>query len=152
MRYSVQIFNPAGFRYLRKKLLRNAASFALEHLQLPAGTVNIIFVTDPVIHQLNKQYLQHDYPTDILTFALETAPLLAELYISIDTAKAQAATYGVSLTNELLRLLFHGILHLAGFQDQTPEEKHRMRAAEDQLLTTFLSQHRRATKQKTQSS
>ncbi len=148
MSYTVEVINASGERYLRQNLLRAAALFALRTLQLPSGHLSIVLTTDEAIHQLNRDYLGHDYPTDILTFGLEADPLVAELYISVPTARQNAHEYGASLTAELLRLVFHGILHLAGWEDQTPEERQQMHEAENRLMEQFARFRQQATKGK----
>jgi len=148
MEHTVEIINVSGQRYLRQNILQAAAVFALRTLQLSSGHLSIVLTTDDAIHQLNRDYLGHDYPTDILTFGLEADPLVAELYISVPTARRNAHEYGVSLTTELLRLVFHGILHLAGWNDQTPQERQQMHEAENRLMEQFAHSHQQATKGK----
>ncbi|MBK7986366.1 MAG: rRNA maturation RNase YbeY [Ignavibacteria bacterium] len=75
---------------------------------------------------MNRKFLQHDYPTDVITFPLEDNPLEGEIYISIDTAIEQARDYNVSVAQELMRLAAHGTLHLIGYDDSTDEERARM--------------------------
>lgn len=99
------------------------------------ATVGVVLVDDARIHAMNKEFLQHDYPTDIITFSLEDDGIDGEMYISIDTARRQAAEYDVSLTNELMRLAAHGTLHLAGYDDASTEERAQMSALEDKYMT-----------------
>jgi rRNA maturation RNase YbeY len=90
--------------------------------------------------ELNRDYLQHDYFTDILTFNLgmsDTKEIIGELYISIPRAKENADTYHVSLFNEVLRLLIHGVLHLCGYADDTADSKQQMSKKEDFYLSLF---------------
>ena len=99
------------------------------------AAVSVVLVDDERIHAMNKEFLQHDYPTDIITFPLEDGAVDGEMYISITTAVRQAAEYGVSLTNELMRLAAHGTLHLVGYDDGKPEERKQMSALEDKYIT-----------------
>ncbi len=101
------------------------------------AVVSIVLVNDEKIHNLNREFLQHDYPTDVITFSLaETNDEIdGEIYISIDTAAQQAQVYGVSLTNELTRLVAHGTLHLVGYDDATDEQRATMKALEDRYMT-----------------
>ena len=98
--------------------------------------VSIAVVDDPTIHELNRRYLQHDYPTDVLSFVLEqTEGLLeGEVVVSSDTALAQSREYGTSPEQELLLYVIHGVLHLVGFDDKTDEQLEQMRYAEQQYL------------------
>ena len=87
----------------------------------PLATINYIFCSDEYLLSINQQFLNHDYYTDILTFGLHEkgAPVVAEVYISVDRVKENAKTLGVTFTNEMLRVLFHGALHLCGYKDKS---------------------------------
>ncbi len=100
------------------------------------GWVSVAIVDDATIHQLNRSYLQHDYPTDVLSFPLhrEANRLEGEIIVSADTAAASAPGYGWSAAEELLLYLIHGTLHLVGHDDHAPEERRRMREAERACL------------------
>ena len=94
-------------------------------------------ITDERMHELNRQFLQHDYPTDVLTFpGAETDPrhLIGEIILSVDTASRMANELGVSLEGELLLYFIHGILHLQGFDDLTETEAPQMRKMEQHFL------------------
>ena len=97
--------------------------------------VNFIFCTDEYLHQLNVQYLQHDTLTDIITFPYQDPPVVeGDIFISVDRIRENAAIYGVSFFQELQRVMAHGILHLCGYLDKTPEEKVLMRRKENEAL------------------
>jgi probable rRNA maturation factor len=100
------------------------------------GMVSVAIVDDPTIHELNRQYLEHDYPTDVLSFALESDPprLVGEIIVSVDTAVCLAEEAGWSAADELLLYVIHGALHLAGYGDKTPEAAAKMRAGELAVL------------------
>lgn len=103
-------------------------------------TLSIVFVSDEEMLELNRDYLQHDYFTDILTFNLgmsDTKEIIGELYISIPRAKENADTFHVSLFSEVLRLLIHGVLHLCGYEDDTADSKLKMSIKEDFYLSLF---------------
>lgn len=105
-----------------------------------SGEVRIIFLSDEELLQINQQYLQHDYYTDIITFPhvmANNGKIDAELYISVDRVKENASENGVSRENELLRVIFHGILHLCGYDDETDRQKQIMREKENELLKKF---------------
>ena len=89
------------------------------------------------MRELNRQYLGHDYDTDVLSFSLEDDIIDGEVYISIPKAKEQAKDYGVSLENELLRLSAHGTLHLAGYDDNTKEAKEQMHNFENKYIRKY---------------
>lgn len=98
-------------------------------------SVNYIFCSDKKILEINRQFLNHDYYTDIITFDLsESNKITAEIYISLDRVRDNARTQGTTLTNELHRVIFHGALHLCGYGDKTKTEIKRMRGKEEQYL------------------
>lgn len=102
------------------------------------GDLNIIFCSDEYLLNMNREYLRHDYFTDIITFDNSGNGLInGELYISIDRVKDNAATYGVPYKHELIRVVIHGVLHLLGYGDKSPEEKLCMREKEDFYLKLF---------------
>ena len=99
------------------------------------GDVNIIFCSDNYILDINIRYLQHDYFTDIITFDYcEDKILSGDLFISIDSVQENAKEYGSDFEEELHRVIVHGILHLIGYDDHTPEDQKIMRSKEDYYL------------------
>ena len=99
------------------------------------GDINIILCVDPSILEINNQFLGHDYYTDIITFDYtEENVINGELYISIDTVRANAQEYGQSFPDELHRVIIHGILHLCGLDDHCEEDIKEMREAENLSL------------------
>jgi probable rRNA maturation factor len=102
--------------------------------------LNIIFCTDDALLEINRNFLQHDYYTDIITFPLNNKgePLAAELYISIDRVRDNAVQAAVHFKEELLRVIFHGCLHLTGYGDKSSQQIKRMREREDYYLRLYL--------------
>ena len=99
------------------------------------GAVNIIFCSDNYILDVNVRYLGHDYFTDIITFDYcEKDVLSGDLFISIDSVRENALYYGVPFEDELDRVMVHGLLHLIGYDDHTPEQQAEMSAKEDYYL------------------
>lgn len=99
------------------------------------GEINFIVSRDDDIRSINVEFLEHDYNTDVITFNYNSDNVVnGEVYISLDTVKANARNYKVSLRNELTRVIIHGILHLTGYNDKSEEEKRAMRALEDHWL------------------
>jgi len=104
------------------------------------GDLNYVFVSDEIILDINKKYLNHDYCTDIITFDNSTGDTASgEMYISIDTVKANAIDYCVDFCDELLRVMLHGILHMCGHKDETAEEQEQMRDTENKYLRMYLN-------------
>lgn len=106
------------------------------------GELNYIFCSDPYLLAINQQFLDHDYFTDIITFDnsddffQETGRkgVSADIYISVDTVKANGAAYGEGFERELHRVIVHGLLHLVGYDDVSEWKQRRMRAAENRAL------------------
>ena len=99
------------------------------------GEVAYIFCNDEKILEVNREYLQHDYYTDIITFDYcEDNILNGDIFISLDTVASNAVEFGVTFDEELHRVLIHGILHLCGQDDQTPELRAEMIAKENDAL------------------
>lgn len=102
-------------------------------------SLNYIFCTDKALLEINRQYLKHDFYTDIITFNLsETNSVLAEIYISVDRVKENALRLGVSFKSELHRVIFHGVLHLCGFKDKSKGENEKMREKEEFYLANYF--------------
>lgn len=101
------------------------------------NSVNLILVEDTTIRQLNRRFRRKDKPTDVLSFAMEDAgdPLLGEIYISIPTAKRNAAEDGRKLNEELMHLLCHGLLHLIGIHHPNAKARAEMKRLEDRYLS-----------------
>jgi probable rRNA maturation factor len=98
-----------------------------------------IFCSDARLLGINRQFLQHDYYTDIITFPLSapSEPITAEIYISVDQVRENAQEFGNTVKNELLRVIFHGALHLCGYGDKTPREVKKMRQLEEKYLVLY---------------
>lgn len=122
---------------LKGKLANNRwLRFVAEAEAKRLGDVNIIFCSDPYILDVNIKYLGHDYFTDIITFDyVEGNTLSGDLFISVDSVRDNASFYGTEFPVELRRVMIHGLLHLIGYDDHTPEEQKTMRSKEDYYLS-----------------
>jgi len=99
------------------------------------GEIAYIFCSDARIMEVNRQYLNHDYYTDIITFDYSEANIISgDIFISIDTVKSNAEEFGVTFNDELQRIIIHGILHLCGQDDKTPELRLEMTRKENLAL------------------
>ena len=100
------------------------------------GELNYIFCDDEKILSVNREFLQHDYYTDIITFDYcEEDVISGDLFISLDTVRSNAELVGATYEHELNRVIIHGILHLCGIDDKGPGEREIMEAAENQALS-----------------
>jgi probable rRNA maturation factor len=102
--------------------------------------VNIIFCDDRYLLKLNKQFLKHDFYTDILSFPLSKPkePLVAEIYISLDRVRDNAFNEGNSIKEEIHRVLFHGVLHFCGYKDKSKRDIQLMRDMENKYLRAYF--------------
>jgi probable rRNA maturation factor len=102
--------------------------------------VNIIFCDDRYLLNLNKQFLKHDFYTDILSFPLSKPkePLVAEIYISLDRVRDNAFNEGIPIKEEIHRVLFHGVLHFCGYKDKSKRDIQLMRDMENKYLRAYF--------------
>jgi rRNA maturation RNase YbeY len=106
-----------------------------EDLNFKIADLTINFINSDKLKELNRKHLKHNYPTDIITFNYSgsLSNLDGEIFISFEDALINSKKYRVSLNNELIRLIIHGILHLLGYNDKTASEKKIMKSLENQL-------------------
>ena len=121
---------------LTDQAVTRAVEAAAEHLQFASGVIGVRFCDDATIHQINVTHLQHDYPTDVISFPYsdQNGFLEGELVASLETAQANAVDAGWSTADELLLYVIHGVLHIGGMVDQTESQKQAMRLAEQAVL------------------
>jgi probable rRNA maturation factor len=103
------------------------------------GAVSYIFCSDDYLIELNKEYLNHDTLTDIITFPYSKTPIEGDIFISIDRVNDNAKDFGVSFEQELKRVLIHGVLHLCGYGDKTKAKAAVMRQKEDAALALYAN-------------
>ena len=128
------------FQYKGKRLTSNWLKKIAEQEEKRIGQIGIIFCSDPYLLGINREYLGHDYYTDIITFDYCEGKLLGgDLFISIDTVRDNAAFYGTTFENELHRVIVHGVLHLMGYDDHSDADTAAMRAAEDRALALLAA-------------
>ena len=104
------------------------------------GNINYIFCSDERELEVNRQFLGHDYYTDVITFDYSTPSTLnGDIFISLDTVRSNAEMVGTSFEHELHRILIHGVLHLTGQGDKTPETKAEMTEKEEKALAKITT-------------
>ena len=102
------------------------------------GNISYLFCDDEHILSVNREFLSHDYFTDIITFDYTIGRKVgADIYISLDTVRSNAESLGIDYDNELLRVIVHGVLHLCGINDKSPEERSEMESAENAALAMY---------------
>ena len=116
--------------------LKNWIKSVIESHKKKVGKIAYVFCSDEFLLNMNKEYLKHDYYTDVITFDNtedEKGKISGEIYISVDRVAENSKTYNTEDT-EIFRVIIHAILHLLGYDDKTPEEQEKMRAMEDKCL------------------
>jgi probable rRNA maturation factor len=103
-------------------------------------SLNYVFCSDEKLLKINKTYLKHDFYTDIVTFDLSenSRQVTGEVYISVDRVRENANLFKTTLREELLRVIFHGALHLCGYEDRSPRQKALMRRKENFYLMNYM--------------
>lgn len=133
-------FNTVDIRFnLRNKLMirKWVKSIIAAESKLP-GDIAYIFCSDDYLASINEQYMHHHTLTDIITFDYsESIRLSGDIFISIDRVFENAVKFGVSRNQELARVMAHGILHLAGYDDKSRKEKELMRSKEETFIPSF---------------
>lgn len=119
---------------------RNWIEKVLENSGLKSGDINYIFCSDSYLLEINKQFLDHDYFTDIITFPVDDdrkGRISSDMYLSIERIEDNAKNLGLSFDNELLRVMIHGILHLLGYEDKSIPGEKDMRNQEDRWMAFY---------------
>ncbi len=135
-------FNKAdkGTSLANRILLKSFIEKQLRMEGIAIEALQYVFCSDDYLLNINKQFLNHDYYTDIISFDLseEKGVLIGDIYISVDRVKENAKTHGNKYLHELLRVIFHGALHFCGYKDKKPADAKLMRSMEDKWLKAYL--------------
>jgi probable rRNA maturation factor len=120
--------------------LKNFISVLLKNEEKQVCDLNYIFCTDQALLRINRKYLNHDFYTDVISFDLSELPnqIIADIYISIDRVKENALKLKSPFVKELHRVIFHGTLHLCGYNDKTISQKEVIRKKEDFFLNLYF--------------
>jgi rRNA maturation RNase YbeY len=134
-------FENKDFSLKQRTILKRFIESIFSKEKKKLESLNYVFVADKRLLEINRQFLQHDYYTDIITFNLSgNASIHAEVYISIDRVRENAKKLDVSFKSELHRVIFHGALHLCGYNDKSKREIEKMREKEDFYLYQYFIQ------------
>jgi probable rRNA maturation factor len=146
LRYSIEIADEQRARGFDRERLQAAVQLVLRDAGIHEAEISIAIVANARIHELNRKFLGHDCPTDVLSFVLDhdpaTAALSGEIVVSAEYAAREAAEYGWTTEDELLLYVIHGCLHLVGYDDATADGRTAMREAESRYLARFGLAHR----------
>ena len=125
---------------IKKRLINKWIKAVAATYGRKTGDIGYMFVDDEKILEVNNEYLGHDYYTDIITFDYDEDDVISgDLVISLDTVRTNAENFGKDYTEELNRVIIHGILHLCGINDKGPGEREIMEANENKALATLAS-------------
>lgn len=133
--------NQVSFTLKDKLLLKSFLPIIFKEEGYEFKSVSYIFCSDEYLLKLNQKYLKHDTYTDILTFTLSgtSLPIISEIYISIDRVRENAHELNINFSDELHRVMIHGVLHLCGYSDHTPRLKTEIHKKEDHYLSLLRS-------------
>ncbi|MDR2815905.1 MAG: rRNA maturation RNase YbeY [Proteiniphilum sp.] len=123
------------FPKIKKRATANWIKSVAENYGKQTGDISYLFCTDEKILEVNRQYLQHDFYTDIITFDYSEGDRISgDIFISLDTVLSNSIRYDTGFTEELYRVIIHGVLHLCGINDKSEAEAEEMRKAEEAAL------------------
>ena len=131
---TINIHNDSNYQYIPRQRIITTLEQLLFNEKVEEATVNVIVTDNEGIQKINNQYLEHDYPTDVLSFKMEENTFEAEVYISVEMAKTNADEYKTNWREELVRYAIHGVLHILGYDDATEEGSSAMRKKENKYL------------------
>ena len=137
----VDVYNAHPRRRVRKQTVAGYVSRVLRDEHLRNAEIGVVAIDTRFCRRINKQYLSHDYSTDVISFPLGMGggkSLEGEIYVNLDKAREQARDYGVTIAQEIARLVVHGTLHLAGYDDRRLTEARRMRDRENRYVALLF--------------
>ncbi|SDB86799.1 rRNA maturation RNase YbeY [Williamwhitmania taraxaci] len=118
-----------------RRLLANWVKSCIANEGKKCGDISFIFCSDDHLLSINRQYLQHDYYTDVITFDYCTGDIVSgDIFVSVDTVRENSALFNKAFLDELHRVIIHGILHLCGHGDKSDQDASKMRLLEDNSL------------------
>jgi probable rRNA maturation factor len=140
---SIRIFyDETVFRLKRSRKAQEIIREIIGKEKKSPGNISFVITNDERLREINVEFLEHDYYTDVITFNYnEEETINGEVYISLDRVRENSINYNVSLEAELLRVIIHGVLHLIGYDDKSEEEKVEMRRKEDFWLDSLKSKN-----------
>ena len=131
-----------SLKKVRKRQLKKNIQELIVEEGLVTGNISVIFCNDEYLLEINSKYLNHHYYTDIITFNYCNQNIISgDLFISLDRVKENAISFKVKEEVEIQRVVFHGVLHLLGYNDKSVKEKRKMREKEDYYLDKFSIQN-----------
>ena len=134
----IEFYSEANFKLEDEKRYSEWIEEVIYSEQKTVENITYIFCDDEYLHKINVEYLHHDTLTDIITFDYSVGNALqADVFISEQRVRENALDFNVSFEEELRRVMIHGVLHLCGYKDKTPDESSRMRGKEEEKMKLF---------------
>ena len=128
----VDVFNAHRTRRVKMNTTGGYVKRVLLSAGVQSARVSVVYVDSKYCRRINRLHLKHDYATDVISFPMEKGPVFeGEIYVNLDRARTQAKKYGVSLSEEMARLVIHGTLHLVGYDDTTERKAKAMQTEEE---------------------
>jgi len=138
----ILFFSETNFQIALKRPIKNWLGYIVKQENKKTGDINIVFYNDKQLLKLNKQYLNHDTFTDIITFDYSEKTILhGDICISIERVKENALKYNCAFEEELRRVMAHGILHLCGYKDKKTDDVKLMKTKEKEALMLFETKY-----------
>ena len=138
----ILFFSETKFKLPQKRPIKSWLNAIIKQEGQKTGEINMVFYNDEQLLTLNKEYLNHDTFTDIITFDYsEESFLHGDICISIERVKENAHTFNCTFEEELRRVMVHGVLHLCGYKDKKSTDKHVIKQKEEQALVLFNTQY-----------
>jgi len=138
---NVQVSTTHDQYQVREATVRSIVNTILDHENSSGFEVTVVFCGEEKIHEMNKEYLKHDRPTDVIAFPFQEGPMmkgdeeyLGDILVSLDAAFERASDFSQSVEEELSLYIIHGVLHLLGYDDIDPQAKKVMNAKEDNYM------------------
>ena len=141
LQHMVQFHFQQNIALKERTRLKKFIQYIFNRERTPLDELSVVFCSDEYLLEINQNFLHHDYYTDIITFsyAEKTEPVNGELYISVETIRSNAKKFGTAIKQELHRVIFHGVLHLCGYNDKNRQDELLIRKKEDQYLSLYFS-------------
>ena len=128
------------FNLKNKKRIKNWIKEVIKEHKKSTGNISYIFTSENYILEINREYLNHNYYTDIITFDYSNNEIIeGDIFISIDTVYSNSKKFKTNFNDEMLRVIIHGVLHLIGFKDKSKKQKLEMRELENKAILYFNS-------------
>ena len=139
----LEVHNAHPARQLDEARVRAVVEAVCRGEGVTVAGLNVVLGDHALVHELNRDWLGHDYPTDVVSFVLDEEAqdggvIDGEVYVDLDTAAERAPEFGATAEHEALRYVAHGVLHLVGYDDTTDDQRGAMRALEDRYLAVAL--------------